>query len=92
MHNDEVNRLFLVVHLDLIWGHKFPEHSEHSLERPVCMITIIGIRTDDHFLKLLESASKMSNAYKSKIIRSTVARTYGMNLIQYETVETQQNL
>ena len=27
MHNDEVNRLFLVVRLDLIWGHKFPEHS-----------------------------------------------------------------
>ena len=41
----------------------------------------IGIRTDDHFLKLLESASK------SEIIRSAVARTYGMPVIHYETVE-----
>ena len=52
----------------------------------------IDIRTDDHFLKLLESASKMYNAYKSEIIRSAVARTYGMNVIHYETVETPQNL
>ena len=36
----------------------------------------IGIRTDDHFLRLLESASKMYNASKSEIIRSAVARTY----------------
>ena len=52
----------------------------------------IGIRTDDHFLRLLESASKMFNASKSEIIRSAAARTYGMPVIQYETVETQQNL
>ena len=26
-HNGEVNRLFLVVHLDLIWGHGCPGHS-----------------------------------------------------------------
>jgi hypothetical protein len=47
----------------------------------------IGIRTDDHFLRLLESASKMYNASKSEIIRSAVARTYGMPVIHYETVE-----
>ena len=47
----------------------------------------IGIRTDDHFLRLLESASKMYNAPKSEIIRSAVARTYGMPVIHYETVE-----
>ena len=47
----------------------------------------IGIRTDDHFLRLLESASKMYNASKSEIIRSAVARTYGMQVIHYETVE-----
>ena len=35
----------------------------------------IGIRTDDHFLKILEGASKMYNASKSEIIRSAVART-----------------
>ena len=35
----------------------------------------IGIRTDDHFMRLLESASKMYNASKSEIIRSAVART-----------------
>jgi hypothetical protein len=40
----------------------------------------------------LESASKMYNASKSEIIRSAVARTYGMNVIHYETVETPQNL
>jgi len=34
----------------------------------------IGICTDDHFLKLLESASRMYNASKSEIIRSAVAR------------------
>ena len=28
----------------------------------------IGIRTDDHFLRLLESASKMYNASKSEIM------------------------
>ena len=33
----------------------------------------IGIRTDDHFLRLLESASKMYNASKSEIIRSAVS-------------------
>lgn len=43
----------------------------------------IGIRTDDHFLRLLESASKMYNASKSEIIRSAVARTYGMNRPQF---------
>lgn len=43
----------------------------------------IGIRTDDHFLKLLEGASKMYNASKSEIIRSAVARTYGMPVIHY---------
>jgi hypothetical protein len=47
----------------------------------------IGIRTDDHFLKLLESASKMYNASKSEIIRSAVARTYRMPVIHYETIE-----
>ena len=47
----------------------------------------IGIRTDDHFLKLLEGASKMYNASKSEIIRSAVARTYGMPVIHYKTVE-----
>ncbi len=47
----------------------------------------IGIRTDDHFLKLLGGASKMDNAPKSEIIRSAVTRTYGMPEIQYETVE-----
>ena len=52
----------------------------------------IGIHTDDHFLRLLEDASKMYNASKSEIIRSAVARTYGMNVIHYETVETPQNL
>ena len=41
----------------------------------------IGIRTDDHFLKILEDASK------SEIIRSAVARTYGMPVIHHETVE-----
>ena len=46
----------------------------------------IGVRTDDHFLRLLESASKMYNASKSEIIRSAVARTYGMPVIHYETV------
>mgnify|MGYP007000137081 len=44
-------------------------------------------RTDDHFLKILEGASKMHNASKSEIIRSAVARTYGMPVIHYETVE-----
>ena len=34
----------------------------------------IGIRTDDHFLRLLESASKMYNASKSEIIRSAVCQ------------------
>ena len=47
----------------------------------------IGIRTDDHFLRLLESAPKMYSASKSEIIRSAVARTYGMPVIHYETVE-----
>ena len=47
----------------------------------------IGIRTDDHFLKILEGASKMYNASKSEIIRSAVTRTYGMPVIHYETVE-----
>lgn len=47
----------------------------------------IGIRTDDHFLKILEGASKMYNASKSEIIRSAVARTYGMPVIHYETFE-----
>ena len=41
----------------------------------------IGIRTDEHFLKLLESASKMYNASKSEIIRSAVSRTYGIPVI-----------
>ena len=41
----------------------------------------IGIRTDDHFLKILEGASKMYNASKSEIIRSTVARTHGIPVI-----------
>ena len=45
----------------------------------------IGIRTDEHFLKLLESASKMYNASKSEIIRSAVSRTYGIPVINYET-------
>ena len=47
----------------------------------------IGIRTDDHFLKILEGASKMYNASKSEIIRSVVPRTYGMPVIHYGTVE-----
>ena len=47
----------------------------------------IGIRTDEHFLKLLESASKMYNASKSEIIRSAVSRTYGIPVINYETIE-----
>ena len=47
----------------------------------------IGIRTDDDFLRLLESASKMYNASKSEIIRTAIARTYGMPVIHYETVE-----
>ena len=47
----------------------------------------IGIRTDDHFLKILEGASKMYNTSKSEIIRSAVARTYGMPVIHHETVE-----
>ena len=47
----------------------------------------IGIRTDDNFLKLVESASKLYKASKSEIIRSAVARTYGMPVINYETVE-----
>lgn len=41
----------------------------------------IGIRTDDHFLKILEGASKMYNESKSEIIRSTVARTHGIPVI-----------
>lgn len=47
----------------------------------------IGIRTDDHFLKILEGACKMYNASKSEIIRSTVARTHGIPVIQYDNVE-----
>ena len=47
----------------------------------------IGIRTDEHFIRLLEGASKMYNASKSEIIRSAVARTYGMPVIHYEKVE-----
>ena len=47
----------------------------------------IGIRTDEHFLKLLESASKMYNASKSEIIRTAVSRTYGIPVINYETIE-----
>jgi hypothetical protein len=46
----------------------------------------IGIRTDEHFIRLLEGASKMYNASKSEIIRSAVSRTYGVPVIQYETV------
>jgi len=52
----------------------------------------IGIRTDEHFLKLLESASKMYNASKSEIIRAAVSRTYGIPVINYETIEASQNL
>ena len=51
---------------------------------------VVGIRADTHFLKLLESASKMYNASKSEIIRSAVARTYGIPVIQHETVELSQ--
>ena len=47
----------------------------------------IGIRTDEHFIKLLKGAFKMYNTSKSEIIRSAVARTYGMPVIQYETFE-----
>ena len=52
----------------------------------------IGIRTDDHFLKILEGASKMYNASKSEIIRSTVARTHGIPAIQYDNVKFFLNL
>ena len=46
----------------------------------------IGIRTDEHFIRLLEGTSKMYNASKSEIIRSAVSRTYDVQVIQYETV------
>ena len=47
----------------------------------------IGIRTDDHFIKILEYTPEIYNASKSEINRSAVARAYGMSVIHYETVE-----
>ena len=37
----------------------------------------IGIRTDDHFLKILEGASKMYNASKSEIVEKKRQKRYG---------------
>lgn len=47
----------------------------------------IGIRTDDNFLKILVRCIQIYNASKSEIIRSTVARTHGIPVIQYDNVE-----
>ncbi|MDC0541470.1 hypothetical protein OAO50_07370 [Paracoccaceae bacterium] len=44
----------------------------------------IGIRTDDHFIKLLETASEIYNTSKSEILRNAVIQCYGLNVIQHK--------
>ena len=44
----------------------------------------IGIRTDEHFIKLLETASEIYNISKSELMRNAVMQCYGLNVIQYE--------
>jgi hypothetical protein len=44
----------------------------------------IGIRTDEHFIKLLETASEIYNTSKSELLRNAVVQCYGLNVIQYE--------
>lgn len=43
---------------------------------------IIGIRTDENFFKLLETASEIYNTSKSEILRNAVKQCYGLNVIQ----------
>ena len=44
----------------------------------------IGIRTDEHFIKLLETASEIYNTSKSELLRNAVMQCYDLNVIQYE--------
>ena len=44
----------------------------------------IGIRTDEHFIKLLETASEIYNTSKSEILRNAVMQCYGLNVIQHK--------
>ena len=44
----------------------------------------IGIRTDEHFIKLLETAPEIYNTSKSEIMRNAVMQCYDLNVIQYE--------
>jgi hypothetical protein len=42
----------------------------------------IGIRTDEHFIKLLDPPSEIYNTSKSEILRNAVMQCYGLNVIQ----------